>query len=258
MPGGPGEILGRLLKVNPFVGNLILGGLGVIAAATLVLQWKVDREAAIAWASVILAVGIGLMILSRIFADKDFAAQARVIAWVFVASLICWVGLWFGAVVGLLPNVDRDCLNPFVVCNKRLAVSGVSSGPRQLPQAFGLILSAEASERVSVRSLQLAQAAPQASPQSRYIVYLQFAGFVRSDVELLSTSLKALGWRIPGEERSGAANRLNVVRYRSAADQSAAQTLADDINRFPALRNKVRLELNSLIANGTLEIWISP
>lgn len=253
MDKGPGEILSELLKVNPVVGNLILCGLAVIAAATIILQWNVDRDAAIAWASVILAIGIGLTILSRIFADKDYAAQARVLAWGLVASLVCWVCLWFGAVVGLLPTVDRDCLNPFVTCNKRLYTA---QGFHRWPVASAWIAGAHASELALPRPIQLAQAP--ALNRSSYVIYLQFAGFVRTDVQVLSANLKALGWRIPGEERTGAANQQNVIRYRSAADQAAAQALANDVNAQPALRNKVKLELNPTISAGTMEIWISP
>ena len=60
-------------------------------------------------------------------------------------------------------------------------------------------------------------------------VYFQFAGMVRGDAKAIADRLKALGWSIPGEERTAAAAGYNEVRYGETDDGRAAELLAADL-----------------------------
>lgn len=87
-------------------------------------------------------------------------------------------------------------------------------------------------------------------------VYFQFAGMTRGDAVAISNDLKALGWKIPGEQRTGAAARQNEVRYGAPADAQAAALLAADL-RAQGQRRVTRAVQNRDIKPGTIEIWIS-
>jgi DNA/RNA endonuclease G (NUC1) len=89
-------------------------------------------------------------------------------------------------------------------------------------------------------------------------VYLQFAGLVRSEAEGIANGLKALGWKVPGEERTSEALGANEVRYNadSAEDRAAAIQLIGD---FKSLNHTMdpNPKPSKLVQRGILEIWIS-
>jgi hypothetical protein len=87
-------------------------------------------------------------------------------------------------------------------------------------------------------------------------VYFQFAGMTREDAVALSARMQALGWKIPGEERTGAAAGQNEVRYGAKADQDAAELLAADLKASGVTR-MTGAKSNPKIKPGTLEIWVS-
>lgn len=89
-----------------------------------------------------------------------------------------------------------------------------------------------------------------------YRVDFQFAGYVRAQAQAVSSALKALGWRIDGEERTANAAGINQIRYGDPKDAASAELLAADARRAgasPALR-VVRV---AEIKPGRLEVWIS-
>ncbi|MEW9612725.1 DNA/RNA non-specific endonuclease [Shinella sp. S4-D37] len=88
-------------------------------------------------------------------------------------------------------------------------------------------------------------------------VYFQFAGMTRGSAVALGQAMQALGWDVPGEERTRAAANLNEVRYNpgSAADRAAAELLAADL--VAAGQADVAARPESLVVPGQLEIWVS-
>jgi len=104
------------------------------------------------------------------------------------------------------------------------------------------------------RNLSLAE--PTAGNRPPVTVYFQFAGMTRAEAETVSGNLAALGWRIPGEERTDAAVGVNEVRFNpsSDADIAAARQLVGDLEH-----NGYRAQLtpNPRIEPGFIEVWIS-
>ncbi|SFD27885.1 hypothetical protein SAMN05428997_12330 [Bosea sp. CRIB-10] len=89
-----------------------------------------------------------------------------------------------------------------------------------------------------------------------YRVDFQFAGYVRAQAQAVSSALKALGWRIDGEERTANAAGINQIRYGDPKDAASAELLAADARRAgasPALRVLRVAEIKP----GRLEVWIS-
>lgn len=88
------------------------------------------------------------------------------------------------------------------------------------------------------------------------IVYVQFAGMARGDVQALSASLRLLGWTLPGEERTPAAAGLDEVRYAATADdRRAAELLAADYRALG--QSGVKAVANPQVKRGITEVWIS-
>jgi len=95
-------------------------------------------------------------------------------------------------------------------------------------------------------------------------VYFQFAGGGRDQARQLSRALQDKGYKIPGEERSGAAAGQREVRYFYAGQKSIATQLALDATQalqrlgYPSL--SVSAESASAPAknnpDGKLELWL--
>jgi hypothetical protein len=95
-------------------------------------------------------------------------------------------------------------------------------------------------------------------------VYFQFAGGSREQAQQMSNALQAKGYKIPGEERTGAAAGKQLVRYFDEADKPAAAKLAQDAGqvmrdlgyslRQPFKPEKVAPGQNT--PDGTLELWV--
>jgi DNA/RNA endonuclease G (NUC1) len=95
-----------------------------------------------------------------------------------------------------------------------------------------------------------------AKPKPNVTVYFQFAGMSREDAVNLSNRLKALGWQIPGEERTGAAAKQNEVRYGAETDRAAAEMLVADLQALGASKT-MTAKRNASIKPGIIEIWVS-
>jgi DNA/RNA endonuclease G (NUC1) len=86
-------------------------------------------------------------------------------------------------------------------------------------------------------------------------VYFQFAGMSRGDAVGITNRLKALGWKIPGEERTGAAANQNEVRYGAETDRATADLLVADLKALGLSR--MTAKRNPSIKPGFVEIWVS-
>jgi len=87
-------------------------------------------------------------------------------------------------------------------------------------------------------------------------VYFRFAGMTREKAVEISKELQQLGWKIPGEERTGLAATKNEVRYGSDADKAAAVRLVADLQAAGQVTVK-RAVQNKKTPEGFIEIWIS-
>jgi DNA/RNA endonuclease G (NUC1) len=87
-------------------------------------------------------------------------------------------------------------------------------------------------------------------------VEFQFAGMTREEAVDISQRVKVLGWRITGEERTGAAAGQNEVRYGAEADKADADLLVSDLKAL-GLSKVCCAKRNPTIKPRFLEIWIS-
>jgi hypothetical protein len=95
-------------------------------------------------------------------------------------------------------------------------------------------------------------------------VYFQFAGGGRDQARQLSKALQDKGYKIPGEERSGAAAGKREVRYFYAGQKSIATQLALDATQalqrlgYPSLSVSVEPASAPTKNNpdGKLELWL--
>ncbi len=93
------------------------------------------------------------------------------------------------------------------------------------------------------------------STRPKSTVYFQFAGMSREEAVAISRKLKALGWAIPGEERTGAAAKQSEVRYGAEADRPVAEQLVADLKALGFSRMSAKR--NASIKPAFLEIWVS-
>ncbi|WP_291859846.1 ATP-binding protein [Bradyrhizobium sp.] len=95
-------------------------------------------------------------------------------------------------------------------------------------------------------------------------VFFQFAGGAREQAQLLSRSLQEKGYKIPGEERTGAAAGKREVRYFYAGQKAIATQLAADTTQtlqrlgYPSLSVSAVLAADPTRSNldGKLELWL--
>lgn len=98
------------------------------------------------------------------------------------------------------------------------------------------------------------------------IVYVQFAGGRREDIETVSEFLAEKGWNVPGEERTGNAAGKQEIRYYYDNDANAAKMLAADLSKslLEAGFAEKTIETRQLNPEnfkirpnyGILEVWI--
>jgi len=95
-------------------------------------------------------------------------------------------------------------------------------------------------------------------------VYFQFAGGSRDQAKLLSKALQDKGYKIPGEERVGAAAGQREVRYFNDDQKSIAVQLAIDVTQalqqlgYPSLAVTAKFAGDPAKSNadGKLELWL--
>jgi len=97
------------------------------------------------------------------------------------------------------------------------------------------------------------------------IVYFQFAVGSRDQAQQISKALQEKGYKIPGEERTGAAAGKHEVRYFYDGQKTIAAQLAEDTTQalqrlsYSSLSVSAVLEGNPIKSNpdGKLELWLA-
>jgi hypothetical protein len=95
-------------------------------------------------------------------------------------------------------------------------------------------------------------------------VYFQFAGGARDQAQQLSKALQDKGYKIPGEERTGAAAGKREVRYFYAGQKTIADQLATDTTQALQRLGYPSLQVSTAFAgaptksnpDGKLELWL--
>ena len=95
-------------------------------------------------------------------------------------------------------------------------------------------------------------------------VYFQFAGGSREQAQQRSKALQEIGYKIPGEERTGAAAGKREVRFFYAGRKTIADRLAADTTQMLQRLGYSSLSVKPVFAgaptksnpDGKLELWL--
>jgi hypothetical protein len=256
----PTAILQKLLSTNKHIATFILGGLAVLAAATIAVSWIGQNPDALLIAAYIL--GFAFLVTMATWIVRNDSTRA-VIGWVLTGLIVIFfLGLVESAIslTGRLPTPAcyiRILWEHPKSCEQRLFPAipvAADAGPRWFAATQG-------PER-----LWLAQDTTARTPAySDGPILLQFGGAVdRATSTALALRLTALGWPVEGGDQGGEALSTlpdtNEVRYFHDASRDAAIDLARTIkSEHPGADIVVRdFSRSGLIAPaGLLEIWLA-
>jgi hypothetical protein len=258
----PVDSLSTLLKVNPNVGKFVFAGLGVLAAAVLLLSFGSDVNDAAVAAIYLLAFAAAATILSFISRRERMRAA---ICWIVIVTFGLWViGLIESAVqlTGKLPRTPCFITLPIELpeaCEARLTrdvmvVGGSANAALDLgPERIWL---------AQDTGTPVAPVDPAILSTSR--VFIQFTDAVTRDQTVaLAQTLTEVGWTIEGKDLGGelveAGPDDNEVRFFHPEDQAAAVALAETLFALsPTAPVRVRdfSRLGSYTPLGQLEVWL--
>jgi hypothetical protein len=236
-------VIREFLRQNPRAGKVLLGGLAVVAAAALVQTWKIDAQSALIMGAQIAVLGGLLYIITFAVHDK---ALKKVMAWFGVLFMMTFSAVFFYAAVVPNPTLVKPAY-----CLVRFWDRCEDVGD------------AVADRNYTPPPTTAARPSPiQPVKFDQYRVSVYFAGIIRrNDMVAATTKLAGDGWNVSRPERGGertprAAGR-NEIRYYSASDEPAAQSLASSTQNLNIVASTIRVALTPSLPPGTLEMWIS-
>lgn len=250
------QFLWKAISINPVVGRFVVGGGMVIALAALAVtwfedRWYADRQSVVyAVAGVLAACVLAALLVALLPTRGDLRWPRVVVGWSAMLLVVAypWT-LFFSIVVPDWPRPFTCLTQPWQPCPSAIAAAAQRNALFSPPPSPA------------------AQPETQQSPartvdRGAYLVKLMFAGGINREREIipLSRALIDRGWtRLPGfrGNRTEAADGEAEVRYGRHSDDAAAKALAEDVARSIPLGRPVMPVLDSLIAPGELEIWIS-
>ncbi len=250
------ESLNKLIKLDPSTARIVYTGLGLLAAATLVLGWQTSPDDMLPLAGWISAFGLFLTVLSHIIKAPMMRAT---LCWMLIA-MIGFGQLYL--ISAMFPN------SPLQQITGRVApLTCVLRGQFDLTMCVEALAPLDPSAQNTGSSaaddaqVWLAQA-PAAPPGTT--VYLQFADPVTRDQSIsIGATLLAAGWGVQAADRGGeqvkAAPDANEVRFFNAPDEAAARALASSLEPLTGTPVGVRdmSRLYRMVKDGQLEIWLS-
>jgi hypothetical protein len=244
----PLKVLTELFRREPSLAVVLLAGLGVFAAAAIVISWKIDIQVAsqtglyiLGFAVAVLAVGalgnsptirkaLGwFFALFIMFSGSAFFISAVFPSQTIVAPPYCLVEFW------------KKCLSQGGLGDQYAERNFTPvSSPQPIPQQPTV---------VGIR-------------QSDYRVLVQFAGVIRrEDVKAMMLKMRAGGWRVEGAdgggERTPVAAGYNEIRYADPQDEEAARKLAAEVQRANLTPKQITVTRVQGIPAKTLEVWVS-
>jgi hypothetical protein len=248
------------LGINRQATVIAAGGFVVMALAIGLVQLA-DDDTLTFWR--LLVAEVVLMVFMLVITQLPLVAR-RMLAWVVA---LCFASTVVAATVQSVtenrfrpPLALASCIISFYFaesCNSSPAT--VSSA------APGLIGAAFAQTTTEPAPVQALTGTALTEAQARTQLFIQFAGYPRSEVVTLATALKDSGWQVVGGDRGGervtTAAGLNEVRYFNPEDAALAAALAETLHAAdPAKPIKVQdLSASSYgkAQPGLLEVWVS-
>lgn len=246
----PAKILAELLKLDPKAGTVILSGLGVLAAAAMVLTLEMETSKLIYVGAVILGFSFVVFILKNLS-----GVLATLVTWVVTLGVLL-LGILFliqaltSPAMLTPPLVSAGCFfsptDPN--CRAELQVAAAE-------QANGPIL-----EAIVVPD---PNADPEAFvPPEGNKIFLQYSGDIgRAEATAIKELTITNGWNFQPWERTSTAFGKQEIRYFHAEDGFIADRLAAEINNagilsaFITTRDFSGSELQAPLHQ--LEIWVS-
>ena len=260
MPLDPIAAIQTSLGINRKATILTMGGFVVMATAIGIAQMA-DDDTLTFWQ--LLAGLLGLIVLMMILTQLPVLAR-RLLGWVLA---LCFS---FIMVTATLQTVTENRFRPPLalascIISFYFAESCHSSTADTSSLELSLVGAAFAQTSTDAAEVPPLTGAELAAAQANASVFIQFAGFARSDVVTLATGLAGAGWKVEGADRGGeriaSAIGLNEVRYFNPQDAALAAALAGALRTaFPgkeiAVRDLTATKFGS-DAPGHLEIWAS-
>jgi hypothetical protein len=256
----PADTLTRLIKLDPGSARVVYAGLGLLAAATLVLGWQSSGNSIaelLPLAGWITGLGVLLTMLSYIVKAPMMRAT---LCWMVIA-MIGFTQIY--VVSAMFPKSPLQVLTGPVApltCVLRLQFdvnlcldefAPITPGP----SAFNM--------QVTGADTQVWLAQSSTAPAGT-TVYLQFADPVSRDQSaVIGTTLFAQGWGMQGKDQGGEQVSQvpdgNEVRYFNASDEASARALATALEPLTGTPVGVRdlSRLYRLVKEGQMEIWLA-
>lgn len=249
MPGlSPVAAFEKLYGMDKDAARFLAGGIGVFAAAAIVLSFGIDIRTMLLVGFYV--VGLALLMVVVVQLPKVL----RMLLGTFLTMLIiAVVTLFFVSAVTEPPWPKATyCLAQFwVPCNQ--AAAAVAARNSESIDAKVNVPDAIPVDNGSAKSNGAALAMPKT-------VYIQFAGLItRESVTKLNASLRRGGWQVEGSsgERIGSAAGLNEVRYSPEDSADAARALAEAVSATGISSGPLSIRPMAAVPRGTMELWIS-
>lgn len=240
----PVDTLKEYAVSHPREFSVLASAVAVTATIVMIIQYGITPESALSYLVYIFGVAFALAIVTFIL---NSAVLLQLFAYFFSALFAGWILCSIASSVW--PENDalrciRYVLTDCRTITDRAAKAEAEARPRPGPVP------------------QVLPPPPPGIDPSRFRVFVQFAGAIaRDDVRRLMSALGAIGWNVQGADKGGErtpkAAGLSVVRYPDSSSAAAARQLAAEVDKVRLGRPGVGTELNSAVAPGTLEVWIS-
>jgi hypothetical protein len=258
----PTAIFQKLLNTNRAAAVFILGGLALLAAATIAVTWIGKNPAALLLAAYIL--GFAFLVTMATYIVHNTQTRA-VIGWVLTGLIVIFLAGLVESAISLTGRLPTPACYVRILwehpksCEQRLfpAIPVASTTPSRMWHV----------ETGGPERLWFAQhttATPRANPYTTGPIYLQFGGRLDRDTAIaIAAQLGALGWPVAGGDQGGELLTdlpgTNEVRFfdPAAAEDAVALALTIKATR-PEADIAVRdFSKSGLIAPpGLLEIWL--
>ena len=279
----PTKILAQLLKLDERAATIIFYGLGVMAAAAIVMTFKMDPNQLMKVGFMIIGFSVLVLVLRNIK-----GVLASIVTWAVTLTVL---GIAAAFLVQSLtrpallspPLVSAGCfftpLDPACQANLNVAelpeatptdpsfpkgTTRTISIPAQMKTvttrntATGIVttqsvVQSPAKEQVVVVPFDI--------PHSNAVVIQYSNAFGRASVKEISTVLGPKGWNFTPWDRTAAAFGFNEVRYFNPSDADVANAFAVQLNETGIVDAKVRVR--DFSGSGLtapphqIELWVS-
>jgi hypothetical protein len=245
----PTAAIERLLTVNRDTAVLILTGIAVFAAISIVGAYNINYDTALRVAAYVFGFGVVATVLSIIISDLRVRA---VLGWFLVALAMVWT------IVLSISVLFQPGPFPPVYC-----IVNIAQRCDDVAESIALAEQKRAVVSVDILPAPIAPVeappTPMTIPQQQVVV--QFAGLLtRDSVRNLMRTLQAEGWNMQGTdgggERTEAAVGYNEVRY-APGNEADATILANALQALNLTGKPIIVVENPKVQSDRLEVWLS-